>query len=278
MAIVLAVRSATFAEQEPAAYAHYVRALCSRAEVRGARLVALSPAVVAFAWMDEGVEEAIGLTIDATRDDGDYFGLSFGLSQGSLVPLFADAKGAAEALAVGTPLSVAEALAEACGPKQLLVDGSTDAVRRGELVTVGEPAIIFLGSEQYVAHFCDLSQPWTSRPSIRSGQRVHYALMSKVAALGGGDSDGNMTEEVMLTLLADKSRTSGLAAVRASMALSLAYASLGQGAQALVEAMEALATARQEGHPRAVTACNALILKIYAGAGKRAEVEKLLVP
>ncbi len=276
MAIVLAVRSATFAEHEPSAYAHYARALCARAEARGAKLVALSPAVVAFGWEDELVDEAISLTIDATRDDGDYFNLSFGLSQGTLVPLFADAKGVAQSIAIGTPLSVAEALAEACGPRQLLVDGSADTLRRGELETIGEPAIIFLGSEQYLAHFCDLSQPWKSRPSARSGRRVHHALMSKVSALGGGD--GAITEEVILALLAEKSRVNGLGAVRASMALAIAYAQLGRGSQALIEAMDALAMARQDGVPRAKTACSALVLKLYASAGKRAEVEKFLVP
>ncbi len=262
MAIVLAVRSATFAEQEPAEYAQHLLGLCSLAEARGARRVAASAAVIAFAWEDGGIDEAISFTVDVAHHDGELLSLSFGLSQGSLVSL-ATSSGAA--IAVGEPLSVAEALAETCGSKQLLVDGRVDAMRRGELSAVGEPAIIFLGSGQYVSYFCDLSRPWRGRASVRPAGHTRDALMSKVATLGGGD--GAITAEVMLTLLAAKVRAKGgLDLVRASLALSLAYASVGQTADALVEAMEALAIARDERHAPAEAACNALLRKLFVNA------------
>jgi hypothetical protein len=237
--------------------------------------VAASAAVIAFGWEDEAIEEAISFVAEVAHRDGERLSLSFGLAQGPMVPLFSAATGDASSIALGEPLYVAEALAETCGSKQLLVDGNVDAVRRGELATVGEPAILFLGSEQYVSHFCNLLRPWKGGAGARPSGRVHNALMAKVASLGGGQDA--ITSDVMLSLLAGKSRAKGgLASVRASLALSLAHASVGQAADALVEAMDALATARQECHAPAEAACNALLLKLFLGAGRQVEVERLL--
>jgi hypothetical protein len=63
---------------------------------------------------------------------------------------------------------------------------------------------------------------------------------------------------------------------RTSLALAIALSLAGRNDEALLEALDALARAQEEGTSGALVACRALLAKLYARAG-RAEAASLIV-
>jgi hypothetical protein len=99
----------------------------------------------------------------------------------------------------------------------------------------------------------------------RAGQ-----LASRVRRLAAGDKSKDAMEAVA-ELRRERARveTSGTPSTRcqAGLALAMTLSIAGRAEDALLEALDALARAREVGDPKAIDACTALLAKLYSRAG-----------
>ena len=74
---------------------------------------------------------------------------------------------------------------------------------------------------------------------------------------------------------ADAESAPPVARCQAALALAMALTLAGRAEEGLLEALDALARAREAREPKAVGACMALLAKLYAGAGRPGEAAAL---
>jgi hypothetical protein len=109
-----------------------------------------------------------------------------------------------------------------------------------------------------------------SRPLARGD-----ALADRVRRLAEADASGNThrradTNEALAELRRARARAEGgppAARCQAALALAMTLSIAGRLEEALLEALDALARAREAQDPKAVGACMALLAKLYASAG-----------
>jgi hypothetical protein len=313
---------------EPAVDASYLeraRALCSRAEALGARLVAWSASSLAVAWDPDSIEEAIALAT-AIREGAasPAHAWACGIAEGTLEAFDpAAAGGARVALSWGEALVAAVALARAAQSGEVLVDGDVRAIRAGQLAIDGMGSATD-GGERIRGWRLNIEQPWremetgldadsfddeaTSYEVLRiiddavaevsdadiedvpdDGESTTVTIPVNVAAESGAEAArashappsifaarlrqatiaGAVGQAV--ELLPELRRTAAAArrgaAGRAHFELAAALALAGRRDDALLEALAALARARESGDTRLGAACLALLAKLYARAG-----------
>ncbi len=114
-------------------------------------------------------------------------------------------------------------------------------------------------------------------PPSRSQHRPGGALADRVRRLAQGDQSTDAIEALAELRRARVRAEPGPPAARcqASLALAMTLAIAGRPEEALLEAVDALARAREAQDPKAVGACMALLAKLYAGAGRAGEAAAL---
>jgi len=256
-------------------YLARARPLCARGEALGARLVAWGATLIAMAWDLDGVEEAIDLasavhTESLSAEDA----WACGIAQGDLEAL--SLEGQRMHLAWGEALLVAASLARIARPGEVLIDGDVSAVRSGGLGLTGSRSASD-GGQRVRGWQLDLARPWRIAPSganerdTRQGDAFPEELASADVL--------ELTEAAQVT-----TRPRDLAGLerqrrgaeggppsercRASLGLAMALAMLSRPEDALMEALDALARAREDGDPKGLAACYALLAKLYAAVGK----------
>jgi hypothetical protein len=102
-------------------------------------------------------------------------------------------------------------------------------------------------------------------------------LADRVRRIAGADERRDATE-ALAELRRTRARAEGgpaAARCQASLALAMTLAIAGRPEEALLEALDALARAREAQDPRALGACTALLSKLYSGAGRPEEAAAL---
>jgi hypothetical protein len=114
----------------------------------------------------------------------------------------------------------------------------------------------------------------TARTPKRGGKLAH-----RVRRLAAGDKSTDAMEAIA-ELRRERARAeeTGTSASRcqAALALAMTLAIAGRAEDALLEALDALARARDARDPKAIDACTALLAKLYSGAGHQSEASALL--
>ena len=305
------------------AYLSRARSLCARGEALGGQLVAWGAAVLAIAWDEDSMEEAV-LLATSVREEALSASRAWacGIAEGELEEFSPD--GARMQLAWGRALLVATSLAKVASPGDVLVDGDVRAVRAGQLTLVGPRAATDAG-ERVRGWKLDLEHPWR-RVEVESTERIvlrpvappDVTATQEMPALvfdngelstsdvlqiveAAGDVPGS-SDRRRASPLADRMRRlagghdpvdaahvlSELRKVRAAaedgsvrarcqaaLALAMALALAGRAEEALLEALDALARAREGEDAKAVGACLALLAKLYAGTGRTGEASAL---
>jgi hypothetical protein len=280
-------------------YLSRARALCARGEALGALLVAWSAAVFALAWDPDSIEEAIDLAM-TLRDESRTPARAWacGLAEGELEPLAAhDTRGG---LAWGEALLSAASLARVARPGEVLVDGDVRALRSGQLQVTGIRAATDAG-RRVRGWQLHLEQPWRAAddlgpegpPPADDEEEVSSAeilqIIEEVRPLDGPPHGAEASASVR-RMLEDPSVAAAVDALpvlrraradgdlqspahrcKMSLALALALSRLGRHDEALLEALDALARAREQGSARPFEACRALLAKLYAQAGRLEE-------
>jgi hypothetical protein len=111
-----------------------------------------------------------------------------------------------------------------------------------------------------------------------SDPNLHGALAERVRRLAEGDESGADAIEALADLRRARARAEHAPAAtrcQAALALAMTLAIAGRPEEALLEAVDALARAREANDPKAVSACMALLAKLYATAGRSAEAAAL---
>jgi hypothetical protein len=110
-----------------------------------------------------------------------------------------------------------------------------------------------------------------------SQRRPGNLLADRVRRLARGDESADAIE-ALADLRAARARAEGAppaARCQAALALAMTLAIAGRLEEALLEALDALARAREAQEPKAIGACTALLAKLYAGAGEAGEAAAL---
>lgn len=283
-------------------YLGRARAICARGEALGARLVAWSAAVFALAWDPDSIEEAIELAT-SLRDEAETVTRAWacGVAEGELEPFAAhDTRGG---LAWGEALLSAASLARVAKPGEVLVDGDVRAIRAGQLHVTGIRAATDAG-KRVRGWQLDLEQPWkiaedvaVDLPPADEEEEVSSAeilqIIEEVRPLDPPARSSEATTSVRRLLQTasvasavdalpvlrrartDASLRSPAERCRTSLALALALSMAGRQDEALLEALDALARAREQGTWRSFEACRALIARLYARSG-HAEAASLI--
>jgi hypothetical protein len=148
---------------EDGGYLNRARSLCARAEALGGRLVGWSASMLAIAWDDESIEEAVLLAasvlegVDAAAAAEVSRAWAGGVAEGELEPLAPD--GQRMHLAWGRALLAAMSLARIARPGEVLVDSDVRALRAGQLTLRGARAATDSG-QRVRGWRLDLETPW----------------------------------------------------------------------------------------------------------------------
>ncbi len=304
-------------------YLARARSMCSRGEALGGRLVAWSAGLLAIAWDDDSIEEAVTLatTVGELAPSAER-AWSGGISEGELEPLAPD--GQRMHLAWGEALLAATGLARVARAGEVLVDGEVRALRAGQLALIGARSSTDAG-RRVRGWRLDLGRPWKrgsaegdwadsanraiaesipgtspdDRPSdtrfleevstaqvleiieaagpqsgaqsdtIEGSKPQGPTLADRVRALSAGDKGGDPVVTLTELRRARSQIADGPAASRCqtSLALAMALSIAGRPEEALLDALDALASARETKEPKAVGACIALLSRLYASAG-----------
>jgi hypothetical protein len=287
------------------AYLNRARSLCARGEALGGRLVAWSAVMLAISWDADSIEEAM-LLATSVREGADPPDRAWaaGVAEGELEPLAPD--GQRMHLAWGEALLAAVSLARVARPGEVLVDGDVRALRAGQLTLRGARSATDSG-QRIRGWRLDLDMPWktgaaagdsrppaefpaeglsteevleiverASQPPPGSGNEVVAGpqptgppLADRVRALVGQEPSGRAVE-TLADLRRSRARAEGgpaAARCQAALALSMTLCIAGRSEEALLEGLDALARSREAQDPRAISACLALLAKLYANAG-----------
>jgi hypothetical protein len=114
-------------------------------------------------------------------------------------------------------------------------------------------------------------------PPPSSEKRRGSPLAERVRRLARGDRSADAVDALAELRRARARAEDGPPAARcqAALALAMTLAIAGRPEEALLEALDALARARESQDPKALDACTALLAKLYAGAGRADEAAAL---
>ena len=262
-------------------YLNRARSLCARGEALGGRLVAWGASAMAMAWDIDSIENAILLATSVREESlSPERAWACGVAEGELDRLAPDGQGMH--LAWGTALVAATSLARIAKAGKVLVDGDVRALQAGKLAVLG-PRLSTVAGRPVRGWRLDLSHPWRRgepvaeelsssdlEEEISSSTRPRgTALAERVRALSEGESGSGPAEALAELRRARALAEGGPPAGRcqAALALAMTLSIAGRPEEALLEALDALARAREVEEPRAIGACLALLAKLYAAAG-----------
>jgi hypothetical protein len=237
--------------------------MCVRGEEMDGRLVAWSAAGFAMGWDVAYLEKAARYAASIREEiHPSVRPWAAAMAEGDLEALSPDGEGI---LAWGSALLWAAALAESAGPGQVLVHDELHA-RHGDDLNVVEALAAGDSSQASRYWQLDLDRPWLSgraeeEVSARRSQPVPARLVDAIAELRRA-----------------RARVGGRspsAQCQAALALAMMLANAGRPEEALLDALDALARARETNDPKATGACMALLAKLYAGAGLSDEASAL---
>jgi hypothetical protein len=244
--------------------------MCLRAEALGGRLVAWSGALLALAWDSDALEDAVLLAASIREESlSSERAWSGGIAEGELEPLGPD--GQHVHLAWGRALLSATSLARVARPGEVVIDSHVAALGSGRLSVVDERGMAE-GGEQLKGWRLDLEHPWrAARGAVaeKPAPRREGALAERIRKLARGDEATAAVDALAKLRRARARAEGGPPAVRcqAALALGMMLSIAGRPEEALLEALDALARAKEAQDPKAVGACMALLAKLYAGAG-----------
>ncbi len=269
-------------------YLGRARSLCVRGEEVGGTLVAWSAALLALGWESDSVEAAVRFAASIGEEAlSPERAWACGLAEGELESLSPDGEGI---LAWGPALILATSLAQVARAGEVLVDGTVGALRDGQLSLQGLRASPD-GSQSTRGWRLDLEQPWKSAEAakappdelaasdpldsvttITAARPVTLpptALAAQMRLLARGAKSGAALDSLAALRRSRALAEGGPPSVRcrASLALALTLSIAGRPEEALFEGLDALARAREANDAKAVSACIALLSKLYAGAG-----------
>jgi hypothetical protein len=285
------------------AYFARVIALRKKAEAHGARLCACEARSVAFDFAPDEVDEAIDFATSVTEQaarDGDASALphcGVGIAEGQM-RVVADT-GASAAFAWGPPLVTAMALARIARSGQVLADPALSCLAQGELLG-GEMRHGHDGTRQVYGVVLDDRRIWRRDAEAALAQsadenapiaETNGGASPGTAPLGGwtgavkrGDRDGvparlraiaSLAEGMIpeaLRQLEDGVQASAEAppAVRsrAILAYAIGLAVSGNATEALLQALTALARAREGNELNGERACTRFLARLSAAAGE----------
>jgi hypothetical protein len=282
-------------------YLNRARSLCARGEALGGRLVAWGASAMAMAWDIDSIENAILLATSVREESlSPERSWACGVAEGELERLAPDGQGMH--LGWGTALVAATSLARIAKAGRVLVDGDVRALQAGKLAVLG-PRSSTVAGRRVRGWRLDLSHPWrrgepvaeelsssdlmqvelesiAPAPAEPNGENVEEeassstrprgtALAERVRALSEGESGCDPAEALAELRRARALAEAGPPAGRcqAALALAMTLSIAGRPEEALLEALDALARAREVEDPRAIGACLALLAKLYAAAG-----------
>jgi hypothetical protein len=269
-------------------YLARARSLCVRGEEVGGTLVAWSATLVALGWDSNSVEEAVRFAASVGDEAiSPERAWACGLAEGELEPLSPDGQGI---LAWGPALLLATSLAQVARAGEVLVDGTVGALRDGQLSLQGMRASPDV-PQSTRGWRLDLEQPWKaaadakpppdelaatdhpdSETTITSARPVTLpppALAAQMRMLARGAQSAAALDSLAALRRSRALAEGGPPSVRcrASLAVALTLSIAGRPEEALFESLDALARAREANDAKAVSACIALLAKLYAGAG-----------
>ncbi len=159
---------------EQSSHLQVARALAKRASARGGSLVSWGARMLSFEFDCDALEDAVELCAEecAQQDAG----FSVGMAQGEQEPVNELAPGFS--LGWGPGLVRAEALARIAGVGELLADPGLDAVRSGELLSLGS-RIRMLGQERLRGQRVDLKYPFRSELARGIGELLTPLLIGR---------------------------------------------------------------------------------------------------
>jgi hypothetical protein len=271
-------------------YLDRARSLCVRGEELGGCLVAWSAASVALGWHTDSIEEAVSFAATVGEDAlSPERAWACALAEGELESLSPDGQGI---LAWGPALIVATSLAEVALAGEVLVDGDVRVLRAGQLSLRGVRASADV-AQSVRGWRLDLEQPWR-RPHSEQGNSPDElqptdavaqpeeseevdpssdppdeTLATQIRKLAWGTESAPALDALAGLRRARARAEGGSPSVRcrASLALAMTLSIAGRAEEALFEALDALARAREAHDAKAIAACVALLAKLYAGAG-----------
>ena len=132
-------------------------------------------------------------------------------------------------------------------------------------------------SDSDILAMVEASAPEPDEPPPGSRRPPSSALADRVRKLASSEQSAGAIE-ALAELRRARAETEGgppAARCQAALALAMTLAIAGRLGDALLEAMDALARAREAQDPKAIGACTALLAKIYAGAGEAGEAAAL---
>jgi hypothetical protein len=269
-------------------YLERARSVCSRCVLRGGRIVAWGETSFAFGWPGDRFDDVVGLVEKLCGSElSAGTPCAIGLAEGQVDLLSAD--GSSGHLAWGNALVGALAMARAARLGEVVVDDEVRAFREGRLSIVGERMTV-LGHRRVRGWRLDMEQPW-ARPAEgdESGGRATLPYVQR-QALGSQTHPSPVASGAPVTkscgaeapesdvpgALADPrtmcdrvDEASPRTRCRVSLELAMALVRSDRCEDALLEALDALARAREAADPAAVAACMALLAKVYDRAGSR---------
>lgn len=273
-------------------YLTRARAVCVRGEALGGRLVAWGGSHLAMAWDIDSIEKAV-LFAASIREEAlsSERAWASGIAEGEIEWLSPDGQGI---LAWGSGLLSAASLAGLATAGEVLVDADVRALRAGQLSLLGARVAAEAG-EPLRGWRLDLAHPWKRGhaddrppwpeakpfpgveanpeastlqyipverphdPSLATRIRKLAAHAESAAAIDG------LAELRRARILAEQRSPS--ARCQAALALAMTLSIAGRPEEALLDALDALARAREAPDAKAIGACMALLAKLYAGAG-----------
>jgi hypothetical protein len=300
--IVIGFRGALALDPEGGArYLERALSTKKRAEAHGATLCAWSAWTFGFAFEPDELEEALTLA-SLAFEEGTPSPLGVGIAEGEMSAV--GERGSLAGLAWGLPLVTASALSRAAAPGEVLIDTDLFTRRAPEIEALGfrgEGERIKRLVRAAADPASRLSEPLSfrldvDRPPVSARVPDPIAEMAKRALLQG---DVTALERLIAELRetgehADLvERMSGFVALRrgatadalrrlraateavkepaqrarARLAYGVALASAGRTDSALLEALEALARAREAGDQHGEHACSLFLARLSAAAG-----------
>jgi hypothetical protein len=289
---------------DPQAFPHRAVRVAKQAEALGGKLCAFGPKMIAFAFQDADIEEAVALAARVvTRDEPGWMA---GMSQGDLVGI--QEASSFSSLSWGRPLVVSAALAEKARSGGVLIDpeipGIAEVVRSHGVrwVSGGTQAISAISLDVEHPLLRDAVDPYESDDRVsESGPPVtmeaaqaadlarqaliqgdielldhalaqlkptgaHPALVERLAGLLALNR-GAKHEGLRTLRQAAESESRPAVRTRARLAYAIALASAERPETALLEALSALSLARASEDKQGEQACARLLSQLSSATG-----------
>jgi exonuclease VII small subunit len=145
--------------------------------------------------------------------------------------------------------------------------------------TLEMQALQFIGDELSTAEVLQIVDSTGPAEAVAppESRRQGSPLAAHVRSLENGEDSLEAVEALahLRRARADAESAPPVARCQAALALAMALTLAGRAEEGLLEALDALARAREAREPKAVGACMALLAKLYAGAGRPGEAAAL---